>query len=58
MSMALHMLILYVPWLADIFSTAPMNYDEWMAVLIISFPVILFDEGLKMISRTISGTCR
>merc|ERR1711964_224720 len=51
LSIALHSVILYIPWLAEIFKTAPANYDEWVAVLLISFPVILFDEMLKLISR-------
>ena len=51
LSFALHMVILYVPMFAGIFSVAPINWDEWMAVLCISLPVLLLDEVLKMISR-------
>jgi len=50
LSMALHFLILYVPFLAEIFVIAPLNWDEWMAVLALSFPVIVIDEVLKFIS--------
>ena len=55
LSMALHCMILYVPFFRSIFSTAASNTDEWIAVLLISFPVIVLDEVLKMISRQIEG---
>ena len=32
------------------FVIAPLNWDEWMAVLALSFPVIAIDEVLKFIS--------
>lgn len=35
------------------FVIAPLNWDEWMAVLILSFPVIVIDEVLKLISVTL-----
>jgi len=50
LSMALHFMILYVPFFADMFVIAPLNWDEWMAVLALSFPVIAIDEVLKFIS--------
>ena len=34
-----------------LFSITELNYDEWVAVLAISFPVILVDEVLKFASR-------
>lgn len=40
-SFSLHFVILYIPFLAHIFSVEPLNLNEWIAVLIISFPVIL-----------------
>jgi len=58
LSMALHCLILYVPFMRDIFSTAASNGDEWMAVLLISFPVIIMDEVLKLLSRQIEDRGR
>ena len=36
-SMALHCLILYVPWLAATFTVAPLNYLEWRAVIVSSW---------------------
>ena len=50
-SLALHMVILYVPVMAKIFGTVPLSLAEWMAVLAFSFPVILVDELLKVVSR-------
>jgi Ca2+ transporting ATPase len=57
-SMALHCLILYVPWLATTFSVAPLGYKEWRAIIWFSFPVILVDEILKLISRRFKGRIR
>jgi len=33
------------------FSIAPLTWGEWKGVLIISFPVIIIDEILKLLSR-------
>ncbi|KAI9815848.1 MAG: hypothetical protein M1826_001946 [Phylliscum demangeonii] len=51
LSMVLHLGLLYTPLLAKLFSVLPLNVDEWKAVLLISAPVILIDEGLKYIER-------
>ncbi|KAF9434901.1 hypothetical protein BGZ76_007226 [Entomortierella beljakovae] len=52
LSMALHFMILYVPFFSNLFMIIPLNVDEWKAVVYISLPVILIDEALKYISRT------
>ena len=36
---ALHMVILYVPFLAKIFGTTPLDEHDWMLVMYFSFPV-------------------
>lgn len=51
MSLALHMVILYVPFFAKIFSVVPLNGLEWMGVISMSVPVIFLDEVLKLVSR-------
>ncbi len=51
LSMALHFVILYVDIMSTVFQITPLDYTEWMAVLKISFPVILLDEMLKFIAR-------
>jgi len=51
LSMALHFAILYIPFLQGLFSILPLNWKEWQAVLLISAPVILIDEGLKYAER-------
>lgn len=51
LSMSLHFVILYVDAMAMIFQIIPLSVNEWIAVLKISFPVILIDETLKFIAR-------
>jgi Ca2+ transporting ATPase len=50
LSMALHFMILYVPFFRTLFQITPLNWAEWKAVLWISAPVILIDEVLKWVS--------
>ena len=50
-SMVLHAVIVYVPFLNEIFSIHAMNSKEWLAVLAFSAPVILIDEVLKFFGR-------
>lgn len=52
LSMALHFMILYVPFFSTLFQITPLNLEEWKAVVLISFPVIVIDEFLKFVSNT------
>lgn len=54
-SFGLHFLILYVPFLAQVFDIVPLSLNEWLLVLAVAFPVILIDEVLKFIGRCTSG---
>ena len=40
LSMVLHFLLLYIPFLQGLFSIVPLNWSEWQAVLLISIPVM------------------
>jgi len=51
LSLALHAIILYVPFFNRVFATAPLDFQEWVAVLWLSLPVVWLDEGLKYFSR-------
>lgn len=44
-SLGLHAVILYVPFLANIFSIVPLSLNEWLLVLAYSLPVILLEEA-------------
>jgi magnesium-transporting ATPase (P-type) len=50
-SVALHLLILYVPPLAAMFSVVALSWAEWRMVLLLSAPVVLVDEVLKLATR-------
>lgn len=50
-SFGLHILILYVPFLASVFGIVPLSLSEWFLVILVSFPVVLIDEVLKYVGR-------
>ncbi|MBA0582626.1 hypothetical protein Gorai_024762 [Gossypium raimondii] len=54
-SFGLHFLILYVPFLAQVFGIVPLSLNEWLLVLAVAFPVVLIDEVLKCIGRCTTG---
>ncbi|CAF1924168.1 unnamed protein product [Brassica napus] len=56
-SFGLHFVILYVPFLAQVFGIVPLKLNEWLLVLDVSLPVILIDEVLKFVGRLTSGYC-
>jgi Ca2+ transporting ATPase len=58
LSMALHFMILYVPFFRALFQITPLNWQEWQAVLWISAPVIAIDEVLKWVSNRLSKSDR
>lgn len=50
-SMLLHMAIMHVEVLQEVFDITSLNWEEWKMVLIISCPILLLDEGLKWLGR-------
>nr|DAD17932.1 TPA_asm: hypothetical protein HUJ06_019395 [Nelumbo nucifera] len=50
-SFGLHFLILYVPFLAQVFGIVPLSLNEWLLVLAVAFPVVLIDEILKFVGK-------
>ncbi|CAK9301943.1 unnamed protein product [Gordionus sp. m RMFG-2023] len=54
LSMSLHLLILNVEVLSVVFQICNLTVEEWIAVLKISFPVIILDEILKFIARKVT----
>ncbi|GIL89579.1 hypothetical protein Vretimale_1863 [Volvox reticuliferus] len=52
-SMALHFFILHVPPAAALFGVSALSSREWLAVLVLSAPVVLLDEVMKWISRSV-----
>lgn len=55
-SFGLHFLILYVPFLAQVFGIVPLSFNEWLLVLAVALPVILIDEVLKFVGRCTSAS--
>ncbi|CAI5459098.1 unnamed protein product [Closterium sp. Yama58-4] len=51
-SMGLHVALLYSP-LAGVFEVVPLTWQEWALVVVFSLPVLLVDEGLKLVGRWI-----
>jgi len=51
LSMALHCVILYIPLFGVIFGTVPLNTNDWLLVLMFSFPVFIVEETLKFVNR-------
>ncbi|KAF8024515.1 hypothetical protein BT93_F1632 [Corymbia citriodora subsp. variegata] len=51
-SFGLHCLILYVPLLADVFGIVPLSLSESLLVILVSAPVVLIDEVLKLVGRS------
>lgn len=54
-SLALHCVILYIPFLADIFRITPLSLNEWALVFLFATPVLLIDEVLKFLGRNFFG---
>jgi Ca2+-transporting ATPase len=52
-SFGLHFVILYVPFLANVFDIVPLTFGDWQIVFWFSFPVIIVDEVLKFVGRMI-----
>ena len=50
-SIASHCVIVYIPFVAQIFSIHAMNLHEWGLVFAFSSPVIVVDEILKFFGR-------
>ncbi|MQL91349.1 hypothetical protein Taro_023948 [Colocasia esculenta] len=55
-SFGLHFMILYVPFLAQVFGIVPLSLNEWLLVLAVAFPVILIDEVLKFVGRCMTAS--
>merc|ERR1719244_1889556 len=51
LSTGLHFVILYVDCLNIVFQVMPLSVAQWVAVMKLSIPVLLIDEGLKFIAR-------
>ncbi|GMH12776.1 hypothetical protein Nepgr_014617 [Nepenthes gracilis] len=49
LSFGLYFLILYVPFLAQVFGIVPLSLNERLLVVLVAFPVILIDEVLKLL---------
>jgi len=57
-SIGMHLVIVYIPALADIFGVVPLTVHDWILVAVFSFPVIFIDEVLKLIGRSSARKAR
>jgi Ca2+-transporting ATPase len=55
-SFGLHFLILYVPFLAQVFGIVPLSVNEWLLVVAVALPVVLIDEVLKFVGRCMNAS--
>lgn len=53
-SIGMHVVILYIPVFAQVFSIVPLTQNDWIVVMAFSMPVILIDEVLKCVPETAS----
>nr|VZI46307.1 unnamed protein product [Spirometra erinaceieuropaei] len=51
LSIGLHLIILEVDFLANVFQLTPLSLEEWWVVTKFSLPVVFIDEILKLIAR-------
>jgi len=51
LSMFLHCVILYIPFFGHIFGTVPLNKNDWILVMMFSFPVLIVEELIKAFNR-------
>lgn len=51
LSFGLHFVVMYVPFLADVFSIVPLSFNEWLLVVAYALPVVFIDEVLKFVGR-------
>jgi Ca2+-transporting ATPase len=50
-----HLIILYTPAFANIFSLSPLSWKEWEVVLKFSVPILLVEEVLKGMGRYLNN---
>ena len=55
LSIGLHMVILYIPVFAAVFSIVPLTVNDWIVVMAFSTPVLFIDEILKMAGRAMQA---
>merc|ERR1719160_604750 len=55
-SIGIHFVVLYIPWMAKIFAVMPLTQHDWKLVMAFSFPVIIIDEILKVFGRMLNTT--
>jgi len=51
-SVTLHSMICYVPFFEGVFGTVPLSKNDWILIIVFTFPVIIVGELLKIIARS------
>jgi P-type Ca2+ transporter type 2C len=53
-SVLVHFVVLYTPFIAQVFAVCPLDWHDWQLVLAFSVPVLFVDEILKFAGRTMN----
>jgi len=51
-SMAVHLVVLYVPFFNRVFNVQPLGLMDWLVIIALSAPILFLDEVIKAITRS------
>lgn len=51
--LSLQLLLVYAPFMQYVFKTVPLNASQWALILMVTFPIVLFDEIRKAFVRAL-----
>ena len=54
LSVLLHCVIVYIPFFSHVFSVTTLSANDWLLVVLFSFPVFIIDEIIKVYARSLN----